>query len=137
MVGLVVAFHAASCGYFFCVRFPGVLEFPGSIYEDITDIYHLPGGPRSALGCFFGSLAASQSMLDVGTLIVQSAPVAEAWSSALTTACCLRQGLSAAGSAGLSSTLWLTSTRHLAHALEPGSHIPHSAHLAQCMWPSC
>ena len=71
MVGLVVAFHAASCGYFFCVRFPGVLEFPGSIYEDITDIYHLPGGPRSALGCFFGLLAAPQGTLDVGTLTVQ------------------------------------------------------------------
>jgi hypothetical protein len=46
MVGLVVAFHAASCGYFFCVRFPGLMEFPGNVYDDITDIYHLPGGPR-------------------------------------------------------------------------------------------
>ena len=74
MVGLVVAFHAASCGYFFCVRFPGVLEFPGSIYEDITDIYHLPGGPRSALGRFSGSLAMPQGMTDVGTLTLQSSP---------------------------------------------------------------
>lgn len=43
MVGLMVAFHAASCGYFFCVRFPGVMEFPRDIYDDIRDIYILAG----------------------------------------------------------------------------------------------
>jgi hypothetical protein len=43
MVGLMVAFHAASCGYFFCVRFPGVVEFPRDIYDDIRDIYVLAG----------------------------------------------------------------------------------------------
>ncbi|KAK9806068.1 hypothetical protein WJX72_000034 [[Myrmecia] bisecta] len=47
MVGLLVVFHAASCGYFFCVRFPGVLDFPRDIYDDIRDIYILAGGPRS------------------------------------------------------------------------------------------
>ncbi|CAL8471301.1 g10843 [Coccomyxa elongata] len=46
MVGLMVAFHAASCGYFFCFRFPGVMEFPRDIYDDIRDIYILAGGPR-------------------------------------------------------------------------------------------
>lgn len=45
MVGLMVAFHAASCGYFFCFRFPGVLEFPRDIYDDIRDIYILAGPP--------------------------------------------------------------------------------------------
>lgn len=39
----MVAFHAASCGYFFCVRFPGMLEFPRDIYDDIRDIYILAG----------------------------------------------------------------------------------------------
>lgn len=46
IVGLIIAFHAASCGYFFCVRFPGLLELPGTMYDDITDIYYLSGGPR-------------------------------------------------------------------------------------------
>ena len=45
MVGLMVAFHAASCGYFFCFRFPGVMEFPRDIYDDIRDIYILAGPP--------------------------------------------------------------------------------------------
>ncbi len=39
----MVAFHAASCGYFFCFRFPGVMEFPRDIYDDIRDIYILAG----------------------------------------------------------------------------------------------
>ena len=43
MVGLLVLFHAASCGFFFCVRFPAVLEFPRDIYDDIRDIYVLAG----------------------------------------------------------------------------------------------
>jgi hypothetical protein len=42
----VVTFHAASCGYFFCVKFPGLLELPGNMYDDISDIYYLSGGPR-------------------------------------------------------------------------------------------
>ena len=46
IIGLVVTFHAASCGYFFCVRFPGLLELPGNMYDDISDIYYLSGGPR-------------------------------------------------------------------------------------------
>ena len=45
-VGLIIAFHAASCGYFFCVRFPGLLELPGNMYDDVTAIYDLSGGPR-------------------------------------------------------------------------------------------
>ena len=45
MVGLLVVFHAASCGYFFCVRFPGagVLDFSRDIYDDFRDIYALAG----------------------------------------------------------------------------------------------
>ena len=46
IVGLIITFHAASCGYFFCVRFPGLLELPGNMYDDISDIYYLSGGPR-------------------------------------------------------------------------------------------
>lgn len=46
IIGLVITFHAASCGYFFCVRFPGLLELPGNIYDDVSDIYILSGGPR-------------------------------------------------------------------------------------------
>lgn len=42
----MVTFHAASCGYFFCVKFPGLLELPGNMYDDISDIYYLSGGPR-------------------------------------------------------------------------------------------
>lgn len=44
-VGLVVVFHAASCGYFFCVQFPGtrVLDFSRDIYDDFRDIYALSG----------------------------------------------------------------------------------------------
>lgn len=46
MVGLLVVFHAASCGYFFCVQFPGarVLDFSRDIYDDFRDIYALAGG---------------------------------------------------------------------------------------------
>jgi hypothetical protein len=45
MVGLLVVFHAASCGYFFCVQFPGarVLDFSRDIYDDFRDIYSLAG----------------------------------------------------------------------------------------------
>lgn len=43
MVGLMMLFHAASCGFFFCVRFPGAMEFPHDIYDDIRDIYVLAG----------------------------------------------------------------------------------------------
>ena len=45
MVGLLVVFHAASCGYFFCVQFPGarVLDFSRDIYDDFRDIYALSG----------------------------------------------------------------------------------------------
>ena len=28
LVALTVIFHAASCGFFFCIRFPRALEFP-------------------------------------------------------------------------------------------------------------
>lgn len=48
MVAAMVLFHAASCGFFFCVRFPGAVEFPRDIYEDIRDIYVL-AGPFSVL----------------------------------------------------------------------------------------
>ena len=43
LVAAMVLFHAASCGFFFCVRFPGAVEFPRDIYEDIRDIYVLAG----------------------------------------------------------------------------------------------
>ena len=43
LVALTVIFHAASCGFFFCIRFPRALEFPHDIYHDIRDIYILAG----------------------------------------------------------------------------------------------
>ena len=43
LVALTVIFHAASCGFFFCVRFPRALEFPHDMYHDIRDIYILAG----------------------------------------------------------------------------------------------
>lgn len=45
VIGLLVVFHAASCGYFFCVQFPGarVLDFSRDIYDDFRDIYALAG----------------------------------------------------------------------------------------------
>ena len=45
MVGFLVVFHAASCGYFFCVQFPGarVLDFSRDVYDDFRDIYALAG----------------------------------------------------------------------------------------------
>jgi hypothetical protein len=46
MVALLTIFHAASCGYFFCVRFPASLDFPNPIYDDVHDVYRLTGGPR-------------------------------------------------------------------------------------------
>lgn len=49
----MVAFHAASCGYFFCVRFPGVLEFPRDIYDDIRDIYILAGDTPHPSPCSY------------------------------------------------------------------------------------
>jgi hypothetical protein len=50
LVAAVVLFHAASCGVFFCYRFPASMElqFPStaSAYDDIRDMYRLGGGPR-------------------------------------------------------------------------------------------
>ena len=43
LVALTVIFHAASCGFFFCIRFPRALEFPHDMYHDIRDIYILAG----------------------------------------------------------------------------------------------
>ena len=43
LVALTVVFHAASCGFFFCIRFPRALEFPHDMYHDIRDIYILAG----------------------------------------------------------------------------------------------
>ena len=43
LVALTVIFHAASCGFFFCIRFPRALEFPHEMYHDIRDIYILAG----------------------------------------------------------------------------------------------
>ena len=50
MVGLLVVFHAASCGYFFCVQFPGarVLDFSRDVYDDFRDIYALAGSTAAA-----------------------------------------------------------------------------------------
>ena len=42
-MALTVIFHAASCGFFFCIRFPRALEFPHDMYNDIRDIYILAG----------------------------------------------------------------------------------------------
>ena len=51
LVAVIVMFHAASCGVFFCYRFPASMElqFPStaSAYDDIRDMYRLSGGPRA------------------------------------------------------------------------------------------
>eukprot|EP00884_Botryococcus_braunii_P017341 jgi/Botrbrau1/4290/Bobra.0390s0030.1 len=46
MIGFMIVFHSASCGYFFCTRFPGILDYPRDIYDDLRDIHILRGGPR-------------------------------------------------------------------------------------------
>lgn len=43
MVGFMIVFHSASCGYFFCARFPGILDYPRDIYDDLRDIHILRG----------------------------------------------------------------------------------------------
>jgi hypothetical protein len=43
IIGLMIVFHSASCGYFFCTRFPGVLDYPRDIYDDLRDIHILRG----------------------------------------------------------------------------------------------
>ena len=48
LVALTVIFHAASCGFFFCIRFPRALEFPHDMYNDIRDIYVLAGKPSGS-----------------------------------------------------------------------------------------
>ena len=49
LVALTVIFHAASCGFFFCIRFPRALEFPHDMYHDIRDIYILAGKPLGSI----------------------------------------------------------------------------------------
>ena len=44
MVGLLVVFHAASCGYFFCFRFP--VSIGHDAYDNIRDLFSLAGGPK-------------------------------------------------------------------------------------------
>jgi hypothetical protein len=43
LIGFMVVFHSASCGYFFCTRFPGILDYPRDIYDDLRDIHILRG----------------------------------------------------------------------------------------------
>lgn len=43
MVGCLMILHATSCGYFFCVRFPGLLDLRSDLYEDLQDISVLAG----------------------------------------------------------------------------------------------
>jgi len=51
MLGL----HAASCGLFFCIRIPGVGDFPRDIYDEIRDIYVLAGAaPAQAHQAWLG-----------------------------------------------------------------------------------
>jgi len=65
LVAAVVVFHAASCGVFFCYRFPASMElqFPStaSAYDDIRDMYRLGGGPRGGGGGGVATTAAAAS----------------------------------------------------------------------------
>lgn len=47
LVAVIMAVHAASCGYFFCYHFPGSGDFSHrNVYDEIRDVYKLTGGPR-------------------------------------------------------------------------------------------
>lgn len=43
LVAFVLVLQATSCGYFFCVQFPGILDFRSDLYEDLQDISVLAG----------------------------------------------------------------------------------------------
>ena len=76
LVAAVVLFHAASCGVFFCYRFPASMElqFPStaSAYDDIRDMYRLGGGPRAVV------TAASRALVADGDSTPSSAGDADA-----------------------------------------------------------
>ena len=76
LVAAVVVFHAASCGVFFCARFPASMElqFPStaSAYDDIRDMYRLSsGGPRGGGGVV--TTAASRGLVADGDSTPSSA----------------------------------------------------------------
>ena len=78
LVAAVVVFHAASCGVFFCYRFPASMElqFPStaSAYDDIRDMYRLSGGPRAVVT----TTAASRGLVADGDSTPSSAGDADA-----------------------------------------------------------
>ena len=44
-VGLFLVVHAMSCGFFFCVRLPGLRPLSSGVYDELRDISVLAGAP--------------------------------------------------------------------------------------------
>ncbi len=61
MLGL----HAASCGLFFCIRIPGVGDFPRDIYDEIRDIYVLAGAAQAQAHQAWLGLRLARCLLDL------------------------------------------------------------------------